>query len=97
MNLNNTEEEVRIIRLDTNMTKPELVNVLAILLDMDAQRSQLSKMSLPALSKMYDSLNKNASAYGLAKQENQAAKTSEKIAKDRCRVLEAELRKLRSK
>ncbi len=51
----------------SNLTKTEMANVLAILLDMQGFEGQLMKMSIPAMKKMYDSLNKNAMAFKLSK------------------------------
>lgn len=75
------------------MTKTTLVNTLAILMNMHGLEGQLSKLSLPALNKMYDGVLANATAYGLATQELRAERTRRNIAESRSVSLEKELRK----
>ncbi|QHJ82604.1 MAG: hypothetical protein [Bacteriophage sp.] len=80
------------------MTKQQMANTLVILLDMDNEMSsQFMKMSIPALKKTLEGINKNWTAYGLAKQEAKDAKKEAKIANDRSKSYEVELRKLKTK
>ncbi|WLW40642.1 hypothetical protein BF23_00033 [Escherichia phage Bf23] len=80
-----------------NMTKNEMANVLAILLDMQGFEGQLMKMSIPAMKKMYDSLNKNAMAFNLAKQEARFAKEHQATAERRAASFEREVKQLKGK
>lgn len=80
-----------------NMTKNEMANVLAILLDMQGFEGQLMKMSIPAMKKMYDSLNKNAMAFNLAKQEARFAKEHQATAERRAVSFEREVKQLKGK
>ncbi|UGO55759.1 hypothetical protein YZUL1_45 [Citrobacter phage YZU-L1] len=80
-----------------NMTKTEMANVLAILLDMQGFEGQLMKMSIPAMKKMYDSLNKNAMAFNLAKQEARFAKEHQATAERRAASFEREVKQLKGK
>ena len=80
-----------------NMTKTEIANVLAILLDMQGFEGQLMKMSIPAMKKMYDSLNKNAMAFNLAKQEARFAKEHQATAERRAASFEREVKQLKGK
>lgn len=86
-------EEVQV----ENMTKTEMANVLAILLDMQGFEGQLMKMSIPAMKKMYDSLNKNAMAFNLAKQEARFAKEHQATAERRAASFEREVKQLKGK
>ncbi|ATW62555.1 hypothetical protein [Salmonella phage SP-3] len=81
----------------SNLTKTEMANVLAILLDMQGFEGQLMKMSIPALKKMYDSLNKNAMAFNLAKQEARFAKEHQAVAERRAASFEREVKQLKGK
>lgn len=80
-----------------NMTKTEMANTLAILLGMQGMEGQLAKMSIPAMKKMYDSLNRNAMAFNLAKQEARYAKEHQATAERRCASLERDLNKAKAK
>ncbi|QXN67653.1 portal vertex protein [Klebsiella phage vB_Kpn_3] len=79
------------------LTKTEMANVLAILLDMQGFEGQLMKMSIPAMKKMYDSLNKNAMAFNLAKQEARFAKEHQQTAERRAETFERELKREKAK
>lgn len=80
------------------MTKQQMANTLVILLDMDMDMApQFMKMSIPALRKTLEGINKNWTAYGLAKQEAKDAKKEAKIANDRSKSFEIELRRMKAK
>lgn len=78
----------------TNMTKKEMASTLAILVGMEGFEGQLEKLSIPALQKMYDGLNKNAMAFNLAKQEARFAREHLKVEESRSASLERDLNKL---
>lgn len=78
----------------TNMTKKEMASTLAILVGMEGFEGQLEKLSIPALQKMYDGLNKNAMAFNLAKQEARFAREHLKVEESRSASLERDLTKL---
>ncbi|EJT0117335.1 hypothetical protein NVX19_003611 [Salmonella enterica] len=80
-----------------NLTKDEMANVIAILLDMQDMEGQLKKMSIPALKKMYDTLNKNAMAFNLAKQQERFAKEHQAVAERRAASFERELKQIKGK
>ena len=54
-------------------------------------------MSIPAMKKMYDSLNKNAMAFNLAKQEARFAKEHQATAERRAASFEREVKQLKGK
>ncbi|CCI88452.1 hypothetical protein BN79_024 [Yersinia phage phiR2-01] len=80
-----------------NMTKTEMANVLAILLGMQGMEGQLMKMSIPAMQAMYNSLNKNAMAFNLAKQQERFAKEHQATAERRAASFEREVKHLKGK
>lgn len=83
--------------MDIKLTKDELCNVLAIMMDMDDFQGQFKKMSIPALEKMYDRLNQNAMAYNVAKKETHHTKEHLAIAERRIASLERDLNKTKGK
>lgn len=99
MNRMKTQNETTGLAMEVGeMTKQQLANTLVILLDMDKELApQFMKMSIPALKKTLEGINKNWAAYGLAKQEAKDAKKDAKIVSDRAHSFEVELRKLKAK
>lgn len=78
----------------TNMTKKEMASTVAILTGMEGYEGQLEKMSIPALQKMYDGLNRNAMAFNLAKQEARHAREHLKVEEARSASFKRDLEKL---
>lgn len=79
------------------MTKQELANSLAIILNMIGQEAQLMKMSQKALEAMYRGQLKNADAYALALEQVRLARTEATIANNRATSLERSLNRLTQK
>lgn len=78
----------------TNMTKKEMASTVAILVGMEGFEGQLEKMSIPALQKMYDGLNRNAMAFNLAKQEARHAREHLQVEEGRSKSFQRDLEKL---
>jgi hypothetical protein len=99
MNRMKTQNETTGLKSESGvMTKNEMANTLVILLDMEAEMSsQFMKMSIPALRKVLEGINKNWQAYGIAKRDAQEARKEAKIANDRSRSFENDLRYLKAK
>lgn len=79
------------------LTKDEMANVLAILLDMEGFEGQFKKLSLDALRALFEGTNKNAAAYNLAKNEARWAREHQMTAERRADSFERDLKRERAK
>lgn len=82
---------------ELNLTKPQMINVIIILMDLDAEVAfpQFSKLSIQMLNLMYDKLNSNAIACKKAEDEARFAREHAKVDAARIRSLEKELNKIK--
>ncbi|AFQ22190.1 putative protein 2C [Pectobacterium phage My1] len=77
-----------------NMTKTEMANTLAILLNMTGYEGQLQKLSIPAMQALYETLNANATAYSRVVRDARNAREELLISERRNKALEREVAKL---
>ncbi|ATS94005.1 putative protein 2C [Pectobacterium phage DU_PP_V] len=78
-----------------NMTKTEMANTLAILLNMTGLEGQLMKLSIPAMKKMFETLNTNATEYSKVVRDAKFAREETLIVERRNKALEHEIEKLK--
>jgi hypothetical protein len=90
--------------MSKNLSKEELANALAIMLDVPSMGSALAKMTIPELEKLYNAqLRKALHFNSLAEQRNTAisecrlAESEKRLLKNKVRKLEQKLEKFRGR